>query len=55
MLLFGLIILMELIEEVWFVYVTGKIVCNSFISVISDITLHNAYDIAMYSASGLAQ
>ncbi len=29
---------------------TGKIVCNSFISVISGITLHNADDIAMYPA-----
>ena len=29
---------------------TGKIVSNSFISVISGITLHNADDIAMYSA-----
>jgi hypothetical protein len=29
---------------------TGKIVCNSFISVISGITLCNADDIAMYSA-----
>jgi hypothetical protein len=29
---------------------TGKIVCNYFISVISDIILRNADDIAMYSA-----
>ena len=29
---------------------TGKIVCNSFISVISGIILRNADDIAMYSA-----
>jgi hypothetical protein len=28
---------------------TGKIVCNSVISVISGITSHNADDIAMYS------
>ena len=29
---------------------TGEILCNSFISVVSGITLHNADDIAMYSA-----
>jgi hypothetical protein len=32
---------------------TGKIVCNSFISVISGITLHSADDIAIYSASAV--
>jgi hypothetical protein len=32
---------------------TGKVVCNSFISFISGITLRNTDDIAMYSASAL--
>jgi hypothetical protein len=41
---------MDFTEEVWFFMCTGKIVCNSFISVISGITLRNADDIAMYSA-----
>jgi hypothetical protein len=47
----GLIILMDFTEEVWFVYVHWKdSMYNSFISVISVITLRNADDIAMYSA-----
>jgi hypothetical protein len=45
-----LIILMDFTAEVWLFMCTGKIVCNYFIGVISDITLRNADDIATYSA-----
>jgi hypothetical protein len=47
----GLIILMDFTKEVGLFMCTGKIVCDSFISVISGIvTSRNADDIAMYSA-----